>query len=103
LCDGDFGNNRVLEFEPPFKTGMGAVLVIGQPDFVTTDLQNPQTGISGPAVMAFDSSGNLWVPDFWNNRVLEFTSTPVPEFPTASLAIVALASRRFTSVRRLGR
>ena len=107
LWVGDYGNNRLLELEPPFSTGMGASLVIGQQDFNSSVAATTQSGFQGPGHPAFDSSGNLWVPDFTNNRVLEFSSTPVPEFPTASLALIAVASlavvavvsRRFSSRR----
>jgi hypothetical protein len=98
---------RVLEFKPPFSNGMGASLVIGQQDFNSSLFATTQNGFQDPGHLAFDSSGNLWVPDFENNRILEFSSTPVPEFPTASLAIVAvvslavvaIVSRRFSPVR----
>ncbi len=109
LWVGDSLNNRVLEFVPPFGLGMSASLVIGQKDFTTNTDAATQNGLNFLGLSAFDSSGNLWVPDFGHNRVLEFSSTVVPEFPTASLAIIALASlagvaavsRRF-SVRRMG-
>ena len=110
LWVADYGNNRLLEFEPPFSSDMGASLVIGQPDFNSSVAATTQSGFTAPVHPLFDSSGSLWVPDFNNNRVLEFTSTPVPEFPTASLAIVAMVSlavvaivsRKF-SMPRLGR
>ncbi len=88
----DTQNNRLLEFEPPFSNGMGASLVIGQQDFNSSPPASSQSGFSAPIGSAFDSSGNLWVTDYFNNRVLEFSSTVVPEFPTASLAIIAGAS-----------
>lgn len=88
----DHGNNRVLEFKPPFSTGMSASLVIGQKEFTTGFPATAKDGLLGPQAVAFDHSGNLWVPDAFNNGVLEFTSTPIPEFPTASLAIIAVGS-----------
>ena len=98
LWVGDYGNNRVLEFKPPFSTGMPASLVIGQNDFPTA-LPGGSGGVAGgpdellrPGGVAFDHSGNLWIVDTGNNRILEFTSTPVPEFPIASLAIIAMVS-----------
>jgi hypothetical protein len=72
----DHGNCRVLEFKPPFSTGMAARLVLGQMDF-THGLPN-QAGTAGantfnePLGAIFDSSGNLWVADSLNNRILEF-------------------------------
>ncbi len=109
LWVGDSLNNRVLEFDPPFGLGMSASLVIGEQDFTTNTDAATQNGLDALGLSAFDSSGNMWVPDFSNNRVLEFSSTVVPEFPTASLGIIAVISlaavavltRRF-SVRRLG-
>ncbi len=92
LWVADSGNNRLLEFEPPFSNGMGASLVIGQQDFNSSRSATTQSGFSFPDHPGFDSSGNLWVPDSNNNRVLEFSSSAVPEFPTASLAIIAVAS-----------
>ncbi len=92
LWVGDSNNNRVLGFEPPFTTGMSASRVIGQQDFTTNATSTAQNGLNHPEYPRFDSSGNLWVTDEQNNRVLEFSSTPVPDFPTASLAIIAVAS-----------
>ena len=78
----DFGANRILEYQPPFSTGMNASLVIGQKDFNswgdTSHLSPPPGPASrnrffSPDSIAFDSQGNLWVNDAGNNRVLEFT------------------------------
>ncbi|HEV7676236.1 MAG TPA: NHL repeat-containing protein [Candidatus Angelobacter sp.] len=86
----DRGNCRVLEFEPPFATGMAASLVLGEPDF-THDLPN-EGGSAGantlnqPLGAAFDSSGNLWVADALNNRVLEF-KTPFTSNMNASVVL----------------
>ncbi|MGA2991530.1 MAG: NHL repeat-containing protein [Candidatus Korobacteraceae bacterium] len=75
------GNNcRVLQFIPPFATGMNATLAIGQPAGVgnlisNTCLQGAAATASGldiPAGMAFDSAGNLWVADIGNSRVLKY-------------------------------
>ncbi len=68
-------DNRVLEFKPPFSTGMAASLELGQPGFTTTTTN--QGGLSAtslyfPYQPAFDSSGNLWISDGNNSRVLEF-------------------------------
>ncbi len=78
----DAGNNRILRFPQPFKqTGnIFPDLAIGQPDFTTGTankggLSASSVSFSGiPASIAFDSSGNLWVADTGNNRVLRFNA-----------------------------
>ncbi len=85
-------DNRVLEFSPPFSTGMSASSVLGQPDFTSSAASTSATGLSlvtttiSMANIAFDQSGNLWIGDTGNNRVLELTPrnnpvSTVPEFP----------------------
>jgi sugar lactone lactonase YvrE len=68
-------NSRILEFRPPFSNGMQPSLEIGQPDFTSTAWVGGLGGLSVPGHPAFDSSGNLWIPDSGNNRVLEFASS----------------------------
>src|SRR5574337_1318629 len=55
-----------------FTNGQDATLVLGQPNFATNTYSITATGLSGPFGLAFDSSGNLWVADSGNNRVLEY-------------------------------
>ena len=99
LWVADYDNNRVLMFKPPFTTHMAASLVIGQTDF-TSNLVNSgnetnptQTGLNGPTNLAFDGSGNLWVADMYNNRVLMFR----PPFSTGMSASVVIGQVDFTS------
>ncbi len=82
----DQGNNRVLEFTPPFTNGQLASLVIGQPTFGGYIGQTTKGGMNIPAYLAFDSSGDLWVTDSGNNRVVEYT-TPLTMGEAASLVI----------------
>ena len=89
----DSVNNRVLQFKPPFTNGMSASLVIGQPDFVTGAGNTTQNGLTGPAGLAFDNSGNLWVVDLDNNRVLEYK----PPFANNMNASVVIGQADFTS------
>lgn len=73
LWVADSGNNRVLRFRPPFKTGKAADLVVGQPDFVSYNCNVPSAStMCFPAGIAFDSYDHLWVSDSVNSRVLEF-------------------------------
>jgi len=86
LWVSDSNNNRILEFSPPFSTGMNATLVIGQASFTTYASASGSTGLYFPAGLAFDSAGNLWVADAGNSRVLEFKA-PFSNGMAASLVI----------------
>jgi len=77
LWVADTGNWRVMSFNPPFSNGENASLVLGQPDFVTVVPSSgtapaTQSSVISPDGIGFDKSGNLWVSDFGNNRLLEF-------------------------------
>ncbi len=89
LWVGDYLNNRVLEFKAPLSTGESASLVLGQTSF-SGDSCNAgglsASSLCGPTFVAFDSSGNLWVSDYGNNRLLEFT-TPFSTGESASKVI----------------
>ncbi len=79
----DSGNNRILRFPAPFKqTGSLAVpdLIIGQANLATNQPNQGQNFPSAQTVsfngklvgLAIDPSGNLWITDPGNNRVLRF-------------------------------
>jgi sugar lactone lactonase YvrE len=89
----DSGNNRVLEFKTPFSNGESASLVIGQPTFGGYIGTTTSGGLNAPSYLAFDPSGNLWVTDQGNNRVLEFTAP----FSTGQKASVVIGQADFTS------
>ena len=91
VCDSF--NNRVLEFSPPFTIGMSASLVIGQSSFTTSTSATSQTGLYDPAGMAFDPTGNLWVSDVQNNRVLEY----IPPFSNGMPASLVVGQPDFTT------
>jgi sugar lactone lactonase YvrE len=90
----DYVNNRVLEYTHPLSTGMSASLVIGQPNFTTGTAALTASGLYRPAGAAFDSSGNLWVVDSSNNRVLEYT----PPFFTGMSASLVIGQSSFTAL-----
>jgi uncharacterized protein (TIGR03437 family) len=88
LYVSDFWNNRVLAWKNAtgFTNGAKADFVIGQRDFFSTNRLGPGTavssGLSLPTGLAVDKSGNLFVIDTGNNRILRF---PKPYAQTEQL------------------
>ena len=102
LWVADYDYNRVLEYLKGggFSTGQSASLVIGQSDFTsggaaTTATGLDATGLNGPSSVAFDASGNLWVADEGNNRVLEYLKGS--GFSTGQSASLVIGQTDFTS------
>lgn len=93
LWVADLGNNRVLEFVPPFTSGMAASVVLGQSSFTTSTPGTTATNLSYPFGLAFSAAGDLFVADYSNNRVLEF----VPPFSSGMGATLVLGQSTFTS------
>ncbi len=91
LWIADYNNSRVLEYTPPFSTGMAATLVLGQGNFTSDSEGTAATTMDGPWAVAFDGSGNLWVADYDNNRVLEFA----PPFTSGMAATLVLGQADF--------
>jgi sugar lactone lactonase YvrE len=89
----DYDENRVLEFKPPFVTGQSASVVLGQQDFTSRIQGAGAAGISLPFSAGFDKSGNLWITDSDNWRVLEFTAP----FSNGQAANLVLGYPDFTS------
>ncbi len=88
LYVGDEFNNRVLLFLAPLSNGQAAARVFGQPDFASNTANNGGIGAGtlkysgSSATVAVDPvSGNLYVADALNNRVLEY-----PDPQTNSIA-----------------
>jgi hypothetical protein len=83
----DFGNNRVLAYNTPLTTGVTAETVFGQGANFASDACNYDVAVPGSATdgstandlcdpkgVAVDGSGNLYVADTTNNRVLEYNA-----------------------------
>ena len=73
LYVADTQNNRVLVYTGTISTGMNATIVLGQTDFSTNTNNAGGLGASSlsvPAGVAVDGSGNLYVADTGNHRVL---------------------------------
>jgi hypothetical protein len=110
----DFDNHRVLLYDSPFTTDTIADDVWGQADFAGNDC-NRGRGAGVPdaeslcfrspdnkgfvAGVDFDSSGNLWVADNENSRVLRFPHDPATGRP-AHVADLVLGQPDFTSAGR---
>jgi sugar lactone lactonase YvrE len=85
LYVADSGNNRVLEFNRPLATNppnTTANLVFGQNDNFTAnacgdglagDPPLSAAGLCQPIALSVDSSGDLYIGDSGNNRVLKYT------------------------------
>jgi len=91
LWVADNSNARVLEYKPPFSTDEAASLVIGQTSLTGSGDSSPAGSLFGPTGLAFDPSGNLWVTDSGNNRVLEFKAP----FSDGELASIVLGQPTF--------
>lgn len=99
LWVADSASSRVLEFKTPLTTDEVASIVIGKPNFtVSSDACSSSTIVNPsclnvPSAVAFDSSGNLWVSDALNSRVLEFTAP----FTSGENSSIVLGRDNFTT------
>jgi uncharacterized protein (TIGR03437 family) len=103
LYVADTGNNRILRFPQPFAASNAKQLpnlVIGQKTFATSTANLNGIGAStlsivinagtGRTGLAFDASGNLWVSDTDNSRVLRFPAGVLAAglpFPAADMVL----------------
>jgi sugar lactone lactonase YvrE len=95
----DYWKSRILEFVPPFTNGMNASKVVGEPNFFdefwfhNPDVNAARNRMAGPAGLAFDRFGNLWVADVNYNRVLRFE----PPFANGMDASLVIGEPDFTT------
>ena len=71
LWVADFIGHRILEYVPPFSTGMGASLAIPE---------------ASPIAFSLDLQGNLYVADFANSRALIYDA-PLSESSQPAVTI----------------
>lgn len=74
LYVADRANRRILRFDDAANRANGATAdgVLGQPNFASFDAATTQNGINNIFGVCVDQSGNLFVADGGNNRVLRF-------------------------------
>jgi len=89
LWVADTVNYRMLEFNSPFSSDQNASVVLGQPDFITMappsgQINATSSDMNGPQGLAVDKSGDLWVADTGDNRILEFMAGAAPTTSTSS-------------------
>ena len=108
LWVSDNVNNRVLRFPAPI-VGDGtdtADKVIGQANFTSGSANRggsvAANSLSDPAGLSFDVSGNLWIADAGNNRVLRFPAPIVGDGSDAADKVVGQANFTSGSVNRGG-
>jgi sugar lactone lactonase YvrE len=86
----DTGNSRVLRFDPTFRNGGAAALVLGQTTFTgnyTNQNGTPNAGtLYYPQGISIAGDGSVWVGDTGNNRTLQFLS-PFSNGMAASLVL----------------
>lgn len=75
----DMTNNRALEYDLPLSTDTIADRVFGQSNFTSKNAGSGNNGLNQPYGIAVDGSGNVYVADFGNNRVVEFNTPPTTD------------------------
>lgn len=98
----DTANNRVLRYPKSSSLTNGAApdLVFGQINFSSSAANQgsttSQTSLSAPNAVFVDASGNLWIADTGNNRVLMFANAAnISSMP--SFADLVLGQANFTA------
>jgi len=89
LVVADEANSRVLIWNTiPTTNGAPADLVVGQPDFTSSDIPEPpnEQSLNQPGGVASDGS-SLYVEDSSNNRILVYSPFPTSNNPEASVVL----------------
>lgn len=98
LYVADTADNRILRFLSPFANlnRVQPDAVYGQPNFATNTASTTSNGLSQPRGVAVDSSGNLWIADTGNHRVLRYPAS-VLNNATQPAADLVIGQKDFSS------
>ena len=108
LYVADSQNNRILGFAnfTGVQTGQRADIVVGQPDFFRVGVNYPSgkatqptvNGLNSPIGLAVDASGNLYVADSGNGRVVRFPAPFSSGVTTGENADIVIGQSSFSSL-----
>jgi hypothetical protein len=92
VCDGN--NNRILRYPSTaaMTNGAAAEAVLGQANFTANGSGVSATTLNEPGGIAVDASGNLWVADYSNNRVLRYANAATIASGAAASGVLGQAN-----------
>lgn len=98
LWVSDHFNHRVLRFDnaATISSGSNADGVLGQPNFISDFSDLDQNSLNTPYDIEVDASGNLWVADSQNERVVRFSNAAA--LPNGANASLVLGAPDYTTV-----
>lgn len=101
LYVADYNNNRVLEYDTPLTTDLVADRVFGQGgSFSNAFINNggvSKNSLNHPRAASLDSSGNLYLSDNFNNRILMYDK-PTNKTPVVVSAAMATPAAQFVGL-----
>lgn len=63
---------RITAYTPPYSNNEAPALVLGQPTATSSGASTTRAGVRAPAGLALEPTGELWVADSGNDRLLQF-------------------------------
>lgn len=89
----DLLSHRVLRYDATMlSNGMNAECVFGQPDYISGGSGLGVNSFNAPSSITVDASGNLYVSDNGNNRIVRFNTAHTATVPTSVNGVLGQAS-----------